>query len=242
MQVSERLIDLLRTDVPTVVLTGAGVSAESGIPTFRGGDGLWDKFKPQELASVDAFMRNPKLVWEWYLFRRKIVTESKPNRGHEILAEMEKRLKGFTLVTQNVDNLHQQAGSRQVIELHGNIRRNKCLNCDEQIGDIEIDPEQLPRCACGGAIRPDVVWFGEMLPQEALEEATSRAAHSQLFLSIGTSAEVYPAADLPIIAKKCGAYLVEINPTETVLTPYVDEAFQGKSGEILPMIWRAVNN
>jgi NAD-dependent deacetylase len=242
MQTSEKLANLLKADVPTVVLTGAGISAESGVATFRGGDGLWDKFSPQELASVDAFMANPKLVWEWYLFRRNVVTQAKPNAGHLTLAAMERRMTDFTLITQNVDNLHQEAGSERVIELHGNIKRNKCLRCGAPIGEIDIDPDQLPLCSCGGQIRPDVVWFGEMLPEDALQISLNTAAHAQLFFSIGTSAVVYPAADLPITAKRCGAYLVEINPETTPLTRFADEVYQGKSGELLPMIWQGAVN
>lgn len=239
MQISEKLVSLLKRDVRTVVLTGAGVSAESGVPTFRGGDGLWDKFDPRELASVSAFLNNPKLVWEWYNYRRNIVGTAKPNAGHTTLAEMEKALNQFTLITQNVDNLHREAGSEQVIELHGNIRRNKCATCGAQQRFLDIDPDNIPRCECGGQIRPDVVWFGELLPEDALEKAMLRSSRAELFLSIGTSAEVYPAAELPLIAKDAGAYLVEINPVATPLTPYADEVFNGGSGEILPAIWQS---
>jgi len=240
MEISERLIDLLRNKAKTAVLTGAGISAESGVPTFRGNDGLWNKFNPMELASIDAFMENPKLVWEWYLFRRDVINKVKPNRGHEILVEMEKYLPEFTLITQNVDNLHREAGSENVIELHGNIKRNKCLNCGAPMDDMDIDPENVPTCDCGGQIRPDVVWFGEMLPEGAIETSQQKTVESDLFFSIGTSAEVYPAAQLPVIAQRSGAYLVEINLTPTPLTQLADEAFSGKSGEILPMIWQAV--
>lgn len=239
MRITAKLIELLRADVRTVALTGAGVSAESGIPTFRGNDGLWSKFDPTELASMNAFMRNPKLVWEWYLYRRDVIGKAEPNLGHKTLAKMERHLSAFTLVTQNVDNLHRRAGSQNVIELHGNIERNKCRQCGSPMDQTEIDPDNIPRCSCGGQIRPDVVWFGELLPEDALMSATQMAEKSGLFLSIGTSALVYPAADLPLIAKNSGAYLVEINPEPTALTPYADEVFSGKSGEILPIIWQA---
>ncbi len=240
MQISDKLVELLRNRAKTVVLTGAGVSAESGVPTFRGGDGLWDKFNPMELASIDGFMNNPKLVWEWYLFRRDVISKVKPNRGHETLAKMEDYLDDFILITQNVDNLHREAGSREIIELHGNIRRNKCLDCGKPMAEIEIDPDSIPTCECGGKIRPDVVWFGEMLLPGAMEMSQAKTVAAELFFSIGTAAEVYPAAQLPLLARQSGAYLVEINLTPTPVTPLADEVFEGKSGEILPLIWEAV--
>ncbi len=236
---SPRLTRLLKAGVPTVVLTGAGISAESGVPTFRGGTGsLWDKFDPTVLASVEGFLANQQLVWEWYAWRRKLIGEVEPNAGHLTLARMQNSLPDFTLITQNVDNLHQRAGSEPVIELHGNIHRNKCHRCGRQYRSEDIDPNRLPTCSCGGAIRPDVVWFGEMLPREAIDQAMTLSERSQLFFSIGTSAEVFPAADLPLIAKQHGAYLVEINPDETRLSQYADEIFREKSGTALPEIWR----
>jgi NAD-dependent deacetylase len=241
MQISDKLIDLLRKKVSTVVLTGAGVSAESGVPTFRGEDGIWKKFNAMELASVNGFMSNPKLVWEWYLFRRDLISKVKPNPGHLTLAAMENSISDFTLVTQNVDNLHREAGSRNVIELHGNISRNKCFKCGRPLEDMEIDPDNLPTCSCGGQIRPDVVWFGEMLPAGAITTAQRKSEQAILFFSIGTGAEIFPAAQLPFVAKQAGAYLVEINLTPTNVTTIADEVFQGKSGEILPEIWRAVS-
>lgn len=242
MQISETLRNLLREQVPTVALTGAGVSAESGVPTFRGVDGIWRKMNPMELASIDGFMANPSLVWEWYLFRRDLISRVKPNPGHFTLAEMARQLSDFTLITQNVDNLHQDAGSLEVIELHGNIRRNKCCECGQPLPDLEINPEELPTCSCGGRVRPDVVWFGEMLPLAAIDSAQSKSAEARLFFSIGTSAEVYPAAGLPRLAKQSGAYLVEINADPTPVTAIADESFRGKSGEILPLIWEAATS
>lgn len=241
MQISDKLIDLLRSKVSTVVLTGAGVSAESGVPTFRGEDGIWKKFNAMELASVEGFMSNPKLVWEWYLFRRNVISNVKPNPGHLTLAAMENSITNFTLVTQNVDNLHREAGSRNIIELHGNISRNKCFKCGQPLENMEIDPDNLPLCDCGGQIRPDVVWFGEMLPAEAILTAERKSEQADLFFSIGTGAEIFPAAQLPFVAKQTGAYLVEVNLTPTNVTAVADEVFQGKSGEILPEIWRAVS-
>jgi NAD-dependent deacetylase len=241
MRVSAKLTELLKAKARTVVLTGAGVSAESGVPTFRGNDGLWSKFDPTELASMSAFMSNPKLVWEWYLYRRDVIGKAEPNTGHRTLALMEQHLTDFTVITQNVDGLHQRAGSHEVIELHGNILRNKCLQCNKQLDQREIDPDNIPRCRCGGQIRPDVVWFGEMLPEKALLTAMKRAEEAELFLSVGTSGVVSPAAELPLIARHAGAHLVEINPEATVLAPFMDEVYSGKSGDILPMIWKSVN-
>ncbi len=242
VEVSKSLIELLCSDCRTVVLTGAGISAESGVPTFRGKDGLWNKFDPRELATFSAFMANPKLVWEWYLFRRDLINKVEPNPGHFTLAEMGKALNRLRIVTQNVDNLHQRAGSVDVIELHGNIARNKCADCGAPVSEQEIDPDQIPLCQCGGRIRPDVVWFGEMLPFEAIETAQRESSQCELFFSIGTSAEVYPAADLPRIAKRAGAYLVEINPDPTEVTHIADEVFAAPSGEVLPELWRAAMN
>lgn len=241
MILSEELVKILRDNPRTVVLTGAGVSAESGVPTFRGGsDSLWSKFRPEELASIDGFMANPKLVWEWYLWRRKLVGEAKPNPGHEVLAKLEKHLQEFTLVTQNVDNLHQRAGSEQVIELHGNILKDKCILCERPAPDAVFAEDKIPSCSCGGMIRPDVVWFGEMLPEATISAAISAARSAELFFSIGTSAEVFPAADLPIIAKRGGAYLVEINLEETRISPHADEVYRTPSGVVLSALWEKI--
>lgn len=241
MMPSDKLVKILRGRPRTVVLTGAGVSAESGVPTFRGGsDSLWSKFNPEELASIDGFMANPKLVWEWYSWRRKLIGESKPNPGHEVLAKLEKHLPEFTLITQNVDNLHQRAGSEQVIELHGNILRDKCIRCERPAPNAVFSEDKLPLCPCGGMIRPDVVWFGEMLPEEAISTAISESRAAELFLSIGTSAEVFPAADLPIVAKRSGAYLVEINLEETRISPHADEVYRTPSGVILSALWEKI--
>ena len=227
----------MQSNPSIAVLTGAGISAESGIATFRGEDGLWKKFKPEELATVDAFSSNPKLVWEWYMYRRQIVNEVSPNPGHYALVELENKFDNFTIITQNVDGLHQRAGSRNVIELHGNILRNRCLDCNKIHTDIEVHPDQgLPLCECGGYIRPDVVWFGEMLPPEAIDDAVHAADRADLFFSIGTSAVVHPAASLPLIAKRNNSYVVEINYEPTVISDIVDESIIGKSGEILPQL------
>lgn len=227
------LTKLLSADVVSA-LTGAGVSAESGVPTFRDPGGIWEKFRPEQLANFETFMDDPDFVWSWYQHRREIMREVKPNPGHYALSEMEKVFPEFNLITQNIDNLHQRAGSKRVTELHGNIERNYCIKCRTYAGDIDIKEKSVLKCKeCGGLIRPDVVWFGEMLPPDALRFAEECAINSDVFFSIGTSAEVYPAAMLPMIAKQAGAYVVEINIKLTALSYDTDEVLNGKSGEIL---------
>lgn len=219
-----------------VVLTGAGISAESGVPTFRGKEGLWGKFKPEELATMDAFMANPEIVWEWYNWRRDLMGKVQPNPGHFAIAEMERLKDNFTLVTQNVDGLHKMAGAEKILELHGNIYRNKCSSCNRiHEEELEIDPDNIPICDhCGGKLRPDVVWFGEMLDRVIIETAFRVSEQAELFFSVGTSAIVHPAASLPMAAKQRGAILVEINPEETPLSYMADFSIRAKSGEFLP--------
>lgn len=238
MEIPEMLIEILSKANNIAVLTGAGISAESGISTFRDPDGLWAKFNPMELASIEGFMSNPQRVWDWYQYRRKVVYEAKPNPGHYALVEMEKIFPQFTLITQNVDRLHQKAGSKNVIELHGNIIENHCFNCKLPYEkEIDLESGTIPRCPkCGGLIRPSVVWFGEMLPPDALEMAEISARECEIFFSIGTSAEVFPAANLPYIAKHSGATLVEVNPNPTVLSPFVDFKISETSAKSLPKI------
>lgn len=225
-----------------VILTGAGVSQESGLRTFRDAQtGLWARYKPEDLASPEAFARDPKLVWDWYAWRREAIKGVRPNPGHYALVEMEKRISEFTLITQNVDGLHRFAGSKNVLELHGNILKVRCSKCGmftEEWGD---DAEAVPVCeACGGLLRPDVVWFGEALPREQLESAVLAARSCQVFISIGTSGVVQPAASLAHAARNNGSVVVEINAEPTPLTPKVDFAFHGRSGEILPALVKAV--
>jgi len=234
---SQNGLEHLQSAQRVMVLTGAGVSAESGVPTFRGEEGLWKKFRPEELANFDAFIRNPKLVWEWYNFRKQIIAGIEPNPGHYVLAKMESMFPQFTLTTQNVDGLHRRAGSNNIFELHGNIMCNRCLQCETITESVELDSVgEVPHCQCGGMLRPDVVWFGEMLPQGVLSAAMTAAENCDFFFSVGTSAVVYPAASLPVIAKQSGAYLVEINPEATPLSYLADESLCGLSGVILPMI------
>ena len=237
--VPQDLIHTLRDAERVVALTGSGISAESGVPTFREAKtGLWERYDPQQLATPEAFYRDPRLVWEWYAWRRKLVSEAEPNPGHRALAELERRIPGFTLVTQNVDGLHQDAGSEGVIELHGNIRRIKC-SAEGLVVEPEGTDAAPPVCPnCGALLRPDVVWFGEMLPVAALEAASEATSACDVFLSIGTSSLVFPAAALPYEALENGAILVEVNPGETPLTSHADHALRGMAGEVLPELLR----
>ncbi|MFP4370268.1 MAG: SIR2 family NAD-dependent protein deacylase [Candidatus Kapaibacterium sp.] len=238
MEIREEVLRVLAGASHVAVLTGAGVSAESGIKTFRDPDGLWAKFNPAELASVDGFMANPELVWSWYKHRKDIVFSSAPNPGHYAIAEMETIFPNFSLITQNVDRLHQRAGSGKVYELHGNIIDNHCLDCHKPFeGETTLPDKQLPRCPeCGGYIRPSVVWFGEMLPAEAISGAELAARNCDAFLTVGTSAEVFPAASLPYTAKQSGAFVIEVNPTRTSFSDYADYRMAAPSGEALPKL------
>lgn len=242
MTVSAKLIERLSNATSVCVLTGAGVSAESGVPTFRGADGLWSKFKPEELANFNAFIRNPALVWEWYSYRKKVIKEVKPNPAHYALVALEQRVPDFTLVTQNVDGLHARAGSKRILELHGNIERSYCIDCRAFANDIVLGvSKEPPRCNhCGGLLRPDVVWFGEMLPEGVFERALSAARRCDVFLCLGTSAVVYPAASLPFEALEQGAYVVEINQEYTDLSSRVQEIILGKAGIIMPQLIQAL--
>ena len=235
MEFSDELINRLKRAKRVVVLTGAGVSAESGVPTFRGTDGIWNKFKAEDLATFDSFISKPELVWEWYNWRRDLISKVQPNPGHFAIAEMEKMFQAFWLITQNVDGLHQRAGSKKVLTLHGNIFESFCIDCKKRYDDPPFK-DGLPRCSCGGLIRPDVVWFGEQLDPDTLTHAFEVSEKAEVFLSVGTSAVVMPAASLPVVAKRSGAYVVEINPERTEISGMLDEFIEGNSGEILPEI------
>jgi len=233
------LVDRLRSARSVAALTGAGVSAESGVPTFRDAQtGLWAKFDPTELATPSAFARNPKFVWDWYAWRRELLAGARPNAGHLALAALERRVARFHLITQNVDGLHQAAGSSDVIELHGSIGRIRCSRGCGTVARWAVAQGDLPpRCAgCGAFLRPDVVWFEEMLPPDALAAAEDAARHCDVLLVIGTAAEVYPAAALPRSARACGATVVEINPQPTALSDAVDHVLRGPSGVVLPAL------
>jgi len=236
------LISLLQKNSRVAVLTGAGVSQESGLRTFRDTQtGLWAQHKPEDLASPQAFERDPKLVWDWYAWRREAVKAVRPNAGHYALVEFARHVSLFTLITQNVDGLHRMAGSPQVIELHGNIQRVRCSECGKFVEDWDDDGLDVPHCAaCGGLLRPHVVWFGESLPRAELESAVEAARTCDVFFSIGTSGVVQPAATLAYAAHNRGAVVVEINAEPTPLTPKADYFLQGKSGEILPGLVKAV--
>ncbi|NTV63960.1 MAG: NAD-dependent deacylase [Oscillochloris sp.] len=242
MEIDDRLVEVLQRARHVTILTGAGVSAESGIPTFRDAQtGLWASFNPQELASPAGFRHNPKLVWDWYAWRRTMVAQVDPNPGHIALAELERRVPQATLITQNVDGLHQRAGSTTVIELHGNIGRVTCSVEGTLVTEwAEPDDDLPPRCPrCGAYLRPDVVWFGEMLPEAALQAAWAAAEACDLFLSIGTSGVVEPAASLPRAALQAGASVAVINlDVKTAARPPLF-TLNARSGELLPALLRA---
>ncbi|MFO7167441.1 MAG: NAD-dependent deacylase [Chloroflexota bacterium] len=243
----DELIARLRTARRVAALTGAGVSAESGVPTFRDAQtGLWARYNPEELATPQAFRRNPRLVWEWYAYRRSLVEAAEPNPAHHALAELERRIERFTLITQNVDGLHRRAGSRNVVELHGSLTRYRC-SAERGCGSVEAPVEDgstlPPRCPqCGAYLRPDVVWFGESLPAEAWEAAQQAAASSEVFLCIGTSALVQPAAALPLIARRSGAYVAEVNLQPSALDGALDAHLYGPAGVLLPALVAALAN
>jgi NAD-dependent deacetylase len=225
---------------PVVVLTGAGVSAESGIPTFRGAGGLWRDYRATDLATPQAFRRDPKLVWEFYDWRRQVIAPCQPNPAHETIAIMEQTLSDFCLVTQNIDGLHQKAGNRDILTLHGDIWRVRCTRCDYAGQNHEVPLSEIPpHCPqCNRLLRPDVVWFGETLPASVLEAAWTASQRATWMLVVGTSALVEPAASLPLLAKQNGATLIEVNPDSTPLSTYADEILRGPAGQVLPDWWQ----
>jgi NAD-dependent deacetylase len=239
--IPDELVTVLRQAQHVAVLTGAGTSAESGVPTFREAQtGLWAQYDPEELATPQAFRRNPRLVWEWYEWRRGLVAQAEPNPGHWALAALARHVPQLTLITQNVDGLHQRAGSENVIELHGNIMRTKCFDDGRIVTQWPETDEIPPRCPrCGGLLRPDVVWFGEGLPVGALATAVTAAQSCDIFFSIGTSALVQPAASLPVHALRNGRITVEINPQPTPITRQMKFVLTGPSGQILPALLAA---
>jgi len=234
----DELIEILRAGPRIAVLTGAGISAESGIPTFRGKDGLWRQFRAEELATPQAFFRDPKLVWEWYDWRRGIIGAKEPHAGHRVLARWERYFPHFVLITQNVDGFHRRAGSQNVLELHGNIWEVRCTQEGTIVENTECPLRKMPPLcpACGAMLRPNVVWFGESLPSETLEEAYAASASCDVMFAIGTSAYVQPAASLPLLAAERGAKIIEVNPEPTPLSSTADLSFLAKAGEILPLI------
>ena len=236
----DRAADWLRAAERVCVLTGAGVSAESGVPTFRASDGLWEGHRIEDVASPDGFERDPGLVWQFYNARRTNVRTVKPNPGHHALVKLEQRFgDGFALVTQNVDGLHRAAGGRNVLELHGSLHRTRCLTCEE-VRDRGLEPlADHPLCECGGRLRPDIVWFHEGLPEDIWEAAMTAAHECEVFLVVGTSAVVHPAASLVPIAKRGkspGATVIEVNLTRTEASEYADIGLYGPSGQVLPKL------
>ena len=239
-RVSHELRERFANATRVVVLTGAGVSAESGVPTFRGGgqSAVWKGMPFELISSAGMLARDLPAVWEWFNYRRERLMSLKPNPAHEAISEWQHRFADFTLVTQNIDSLHQQAGSRNVIELHGNVWRARCFECGSrhELRELRMDHD-VPVCIdCGGLMRPDVVLFEEMLPPGAFERAAAAASRCELCFVVGTSAVVYPAAAVPEIAKDAAAYVVEVNPERTPLSHLCDEVLTGKAGEILPML------
>jgi NAD-dependent deacetylase len=242
VQITDELILAIQTAEQIAILTGSGISVESGVPTFREAQtGLWAQYDPELLATPDAFQRNPKLVWDWYRWRRQLVNQAIPNIGHMALVEMEELVHSFSLITQNVDGLHQAAGSSNVIELHGNIMRSKCSRDGKIVEEVLDLPDALPRCPeCSDLLRPDVVWFGETLPQDYFHRALIAARSCSLFFSIGTSAVVHPASSLAGEARNNGARIVEINIEATPLSPYADFVLRGTAGDVLPMLVESI--
>ncbi len=228
-----------------VVFTGAGVSKESGIPTFRDPEtGLWATYDPRDLATPEAYERDPALVWSWYEHRFGVVADARPNPGHEAIAELGRLLPDVVVVTQNIDGLHQRAGSADVVELHGTMHSFRCLSgghAGYRLEDVAGQTDKPPRCpACGGLLRPEVVWFGEALPEDALGRAQRLSARCDAMLVVGTSGVVYPAAALPQLARSSGAAVVEVNPQWTDLSPVCDHHLEGPGGEVLPLLVAAV--
>lgn len=245
----QQAADLIKNAATIAVLTGAGVSKESGVPTFRDAmDGLWAKFDPQQLATPQAFKADPKLVWDWYEYRRGLVRGAKPNPGHFALAELEKRYPSLTIITQNVDDLHEQAGSKNIIHLHGNIAQSKCFdNCQGNPTLIDLDSYEWdhentpPPCPhCGAHVRPDVVWFNEMLPLDELDRAKVVSVSCDVMIVVGTSGLVTPAASMPEYARQAGAKIIEVNPDYSMITRIADVKLEGASGEMLPKVIEAL--
>jgi NAD-dependent deacetylase len=246
----QRARELLRDASRIVVLTGAGVSAESGVPTFRGAGGLWKHLRPEDLATPEAFARDPRLVWEWYATRRATVMACEPNAAHRALASFALTRGTMTIVTQNVDGLHARAARAEAgsgdataampLELHGSILRDRCSECDARSDPVAVDASSaatLPRCAhCGGLLRPDVVWFGEMLDSGVLSAAGAAAARAEVCLVVGTSALVYPAAALPLRTRERGGAIIEVNPEETAMSDVAEVSIRGSAAGVVPTL------
>lgn len=233
----ERCVEIMARARSVVVSTGAGISKESGIPTFRDApSALWAQYDPEQLATPQGFRRDPPLVWRWYAARREMIAQARPNAGHHAIADIETLYDDFVLVTQNIDDLHRKAGSRHMIELHGNIFRYKCFDRHHPIDTLPEDDHTPPRCHCGSLIRPDVVWFGEMLSEDSLRRSFAALATCDVLLVVGTSGVVQPAAGFPWVARDAGANVVEVNPESTPVTDIADVFIAAPAGEALPAI------
>jgi len=241
MKMFDTVAQKLKDSRKIVFVTGAGISQESGIPTFRGKDGYWRKYDPMKLASIDAFYDDPKLVWEWYEDRRKNILDVKPNEGHFAISQMEE-FKDVVVLTQNIDGLHQRSGSTNVLELHGSIIRIKCTVCDFTDNITENFESLPPKCKCGGMLRPDVVWFGESLPQNIWQSAIKEASICDVMVIVGTSLVVSPANTLPVYAKQNGAILIEVNPEKTVMSNDMTLSIQATSVGVLPKMLSIFKN
>jgi NAD-dependent deacetylase len=238
----ERAAATLASSKAAASLTGAGISKESGIPTFREADGLWENYRPEELATKEGFLSHPDVVWRWYMERLFSAREKKPNPGHFALARLEQVLPRFVLITQNIDDLHRRAGSADVIELHGNIEKFRCLDQAHPAAYDDSWSDEPPLCDCGSIIRPGVVWFGEQLPEKEIARAFLESERCDVMLVVGTSGLVAPASHLPFAAQERGAAVIEVNTAPSAITPISDFFLEGPSGELLPGLVSAVED
>jgi NAD-dependent deacetylase len=234
---NEKVVERLAQTKSLLIITGAGISAESGIPTFRGADGLWKNYRAEELATLDAFERDPETVWQWYDWRRGIIGNAEPNPGHRAIKELEDMFENFLLITQNVDGLHGRTGIKNIVEIHGNLWRVRCTREGTTSMLMDVPLKSIPpKCGCGAVLRPDVVWFGESIPSHALELSFSVLEQCDTLIVVGTSGVVYPVASFPQTVKDNGGYVVEVNVEPTPISAIADASLYGNSGDILPML------
>ena len=237
MEKTARIRSRISNASSIAVLTGAGISADSGVPTFRGEDGLWRRFRAEDLATPEAFRRDPVLVWEWYNWRREIMATKNPNAAHHALVKLERQTRSFTLITQNVDGLHAKAGSKNITEIHGNIWKTRCTVCGDVSHNFDVPITILPHCKkCNGLLRPHIVWFGESLDPADIKRSMDAMHTCEVLLVIGTSGIVQPAASFVSTAKGAGAYVVEINIEETPNSCLVDEVLVGRASDVVPLL------